>query len=196
MKARRLKNRCRLESHGNGVVVVDDPFKVLGLPRQFALNPTEIGLAQTRALAVCHPDRQVEGVAREDAVHASAQVNAATLVLMDPLKRADALIAMGDLPGRVMPLSTTQLAALMEQRDLMSVAVVSGLAHQELCEHWIQTELESTLHQLRCGFEAPEISWQGVRACVAYLRALTRLSNEWAALRADAEKGGSGCRLE
>ncbi|MCX5663596.1 MAG: hypothetical protein NTY97_02705, partial [Planctomycetota bacterium] len=133
---------------------------------------------QARALARCHPDRHPEGVERELAVMRSAQINAAATILVDPLLRAEALIAFSDPMGKAVPLAAAQLMELLEQRESMEASTKSSLAESQACEEWVRCEKQSTTNQLEILFSSTPADWVAIRAAVAYLRAIVRLSNE------------------
>lgn len=162
----------------SGVSLVDDPFDLLGFSRVFRLNSNDVVQAQARALARCHPDRHLEGVERELAMMRSAQINAAATILVDPLLRAEALIAISDPLGKAVPLAAAQLMELLEQRETMEASTKSSLAESQACKEWVRCEKQSTIDQLEILFSATPVDWNATRAAVAYLRAIIRLSNE------------------
>lgn len=73
-----------------------DPFAVLGLGRRFDLTRAEIESAYLARIALVHPD--VEG--GDDAVDLAAALNAAKRDLLDPERRAGALLALLGGPGK------------------------------------------------------------------------------------------------
>lgn len=162
----------------SGATSVDDPFDLLGFSRHYKLDPQNVVQTQARALARCHPDRHPEGVERELAVMRSAQINAAATILVDPLLRADALIAISDPTGKAVPLAAAQLMELLEQRESMEASTKSSLAESQACKEWVRCEKQSTIDQLEILFSATPVDWVATRGAVAYLRAIIRLSNE------------------
>ncbi|MSR45008.1 MAG: hypothetical protein EXS15_06625 [Phycisphaerales bacterium] len=170
---------------------MDDPFAVLGFRRQFEINPQEILMAQAAALAHCHPDRQSAGVARETAVGESARVNAAARVLLDRMSCIEALIGLGDPLGERVVLAPMQLAALMEQRECMEACATADNADALGCTEWIERERQRIIELLRTGLSSECTDWRAIRADAAYLRAVNRLSDDWARMRLDTQKGSS-----
>jgi hypothetical protein len=56
---------------------MEDPFRILGLPRQFDLTPAEVTTAHLRAVSRLHPDRATDEVQRVQMVQEAAAVGAA-----------------------------------------------------------------------------------------------------------------------
>lgn len=162
----------------SGATSVDNPFDLLGFSRHFKLDANDVVQTQARALARCHPDRHPEGVERELAMMRSAQINAAATILVDPLLRAEALIAISDPTGKAVPLAAAQLMELLEQRESMEASTKSSLAESQACKEWVRCEKQSTINQLEILFSATPVDWVATRGAVAYLRAIIRLSNE------------------
>lgn len=72
-----------------------DPFEVLGLPKEFALDLAVLEQRQRDLSRVVHPDKFAGGGAgeRRRALSRAVDVNAAVRVLRDPIRRAEALLA-------------------------------------------------------------------------------------------------------
>ncbi len=66
------------------------PFEVLGFEARFDLDPAAIDSAWLRAAAMCHPDRVGDGASGGG--RTVAAVNRARAVLIDPERRAEALV--------------------------------------------------------------------------------------------------------
>ena len=77
-----------------------DPFGVLGLERTFGLERRAVEAAARRRLALLHPDLAAgDAAAQERAEAETARVNAARAMLVDPERRANALLALLGGPG-------------------------------------------------------------------------------------------------
>ncbi len=166
----------------SGCFTVDDPFALLGFLPKFDLKLGDIANAQVRALAKFHPDRHPEGVGRELAVMQSARINAATIILMNPLLRVEALVLLGDPSGKYAPLSPAQLCELLERRESMEACATLSSVEKVECDEWLRSTNQSSLEQLRSAFSSSTVDWVRVRSLITYFRALLRLSNEWARL--------------
>jgi molecular chaperone HscB len=72
-----------------------DPFAVLGLPRRYALDPSELDRRYRELQKALHPDRHVAGSSsqRRMALLKAVEVNEAYRTLKDDLRRAEALLA-------------------------------------------------------------------------------------------------------
>lgn len=104
-----------------------DPFRILGLPRRFRLDPAAIESAYLAAIASSHPDLTQDPDA--GAIADASALNDARATLIDSEKRANLLhAALGgptaaqsrDLPdGFLMQIMTTrqQVEAAIESRD-------------------------------------------------------------------------------
>lgn len=160
---------------------MDDPFAILGLARCFAVNLQDVIKAQTTAVLRCHPDRQLDGIARELAIGKSAKINAAAATLADPLLRAEALIALEDPHGKAVPLGAQQLMELLERRE--SIEASHDLVVVQQFDQWLQGEQRDTLDRLAAVCAGPTIHWIAARSAAAYLRALMRLADDADRLR-------------
>ncbi len=80
-----------------------DPFRILGLPRAYALRRPDLEKAYLRASRLVHPDRRPDDAAA--ARRLSTLVNDAYATLRDPLRRAARLVALegGPAPASLKP---------------------------------------------------------------------------------------------
>ncbi len=92
-----------------------DPFALLGLPRTFDLDPAAIRRAHLAAVTRLHPD------AADEEPDESAELNRAKQVLMDPERRADALLRLLGGPSKeadkTLPGGGGYLMQMMQTRE-------------------------------------------------------------------------------
>ncbi len=102
-----------------------DPFDILGLAPAFDLDPAAIERAYLALAARAHPD-----TARDDpeAARRSARINEARRVLVDPERRANALLARLGGPAKEQEkgLPPGFLPRIMQTREEIEEAVASG----------------------------------------------------------------------
>ena len=105
-----------------------DPFEILGVPRQFAVDEQVLRQAFLRASAKQHPDRFVDPIEQADAVEQMSELTDAHRVLSDPELRARALLRLSglELPEDKDKLPPALLMEVMEVREEMEDAIESG----------------------------------------------------------------------
>lgn len=105
-----------------------DPFAALGLPRRYDLERKAVELAHLRKLALLHPDRIADPVAREQAGHQMAAMNEAKTILLDDERRADALLRLlgGAAKESDRSLPEGFLVEIMDLRERMESAMAGG----------------------------------------------------------------------
>lgn len=162
----------------SGVASIDDPFAVLGLARSFSIDTARLATAQVRALAKCHPDRQAQGVERETAIAQSARINGAAAILLNPITRAEAIIALEDAGGASVALSAAKLMELLEQREAIEQIDERTDRRRAELRAWIEAECCTAFNSLEEMEKSQNIDWKKARLAIAYVRALRRLSAE------------------
>jgi len=114
---------------------MSDPFDVLGVPRKFALDEAELRERYVQAAAAAHPDRHTDPVEQAEAAERASLLNEAYQTLLDPEKRANALLV--SLGGAAKEddhaLPPDLLMDMMDVRERMESAVASQDA-DELAE--------------------------------------------------------------
>jgi len=102
---------------------MDDPFRILGLPRRFDLTPAEVATAHLRAVSRLHPDRATDSVQREQFVREAAAAGAAKQRLMHETLRAEELLELlGARHFLAAPLSPAFLMETLELRESIEEA--------------------------------------------------------------------------
>lgn len=94
-----------------------DPFAALGLERRFDLDPAAVRSAYRARASGLHPDRAVDPTDRESLVRASAELAEAQRVLLDPVRRGEALIEAFGGPIAAGPPAGEFLVEMMELRE-------------------------------------------------------------------------------
>ena len=106
---------------------MEDPFRILGLPRQFDLTPAEVTTAHLRAVSRLHPDRATDEVQRVQMVQEAAAVGAAKQRVAHDLTRAEELLKLlGARSFLSAPLAPEYLMETMEWRDAIEDACSHG----------------------------------------------------------------------
>ena len=108
-----------------------DHFVVLGLPRQYDLDLAAVEGRYKDLSRKVHPDRfaKADPRARRASLQRTVQLNEAWRTLRDPVRRAEALLALGGVPvaaegeGAVPP---ALLMEILELREELGEARVSG----------------------------------------------------------------------
>ena len=153
---------------------IDDPFSVLGLPREYGIRESDIADARRRWLMELHPDRWSDPLIQEQATRRSALVNAAATRLLDPETRAEAILDLLDPGAPAMALSATQLLELLEWREAADVVRTDPTATAAMRAR-IDEARESSRGEIAAAFARPVPELRAVRAALSWLRALSRL---------------------
>jgi molecular chaperone HscB len=104
-----------------------DPFAVLGVPREFALNEAELEKKHRELSKALHPDRYVAAAPseRREALSRAVEVNEAYRVLKDDVRRAEALFGLAGIAvgEAVEPkASALFLMEVLEDREALAAA--------------------------------------------------------------------------
>lgn len=97
-----------------------DPFSILGIPPQFALDLTDVEKRVRDLSRTLHPDRYVGRPASERrmALNRAIEVNEAWRAVRDPVTRAEALLRRGGLDVNETSAPATRPEFLMEMMEL------------------------------------------------------------------------------
>ena len=106
---------------------MNDPFATLGAPRRFDLDLDALEKTHRELSRALHPDKYAQSPAgeRREALERAATVNEAWRTLRDPIKRAEALFALGGVKvGETSEpkASAAFLMDMLEQREALSDA--------------------------------------------------------------------------
>jgi molecular chaperone HscB len=119
--------------------VSDDPFEVLGLAPRYDLDASAIQRAYLARAAAVHPDL----VADDEAQGGAAVLNKAKAMLVDPERRANALLTRLGGPGKSEDKSLPAgfLMSIMETREAVEEALASkDPAQRGRWEAWAQEQ--------------------------------------------------------
>ncbi|MFN0185420.1 MAG: Fe-S protein assembly co-chaperone HscB [Aquabacterium sp.] len=135
----------------------DDDFVLLGLPRRYALDRTELDARVRQLQAQVHPDRFVtEGAAAQRvAMQWAVRVNEAAQRLRDPVRRGAYLCELAGKPIKADSNTAMPLAFLQQQMawrealdDAADAAAVDALAEQVRAhEHQALEDLRAQLDE-------------------------------------------------
>ena len=104
-----------------------DPFATLGLPRSFAVDLPAVEKTHRELSRALHPDRYVDAGAseRREALSKAVEVNEAWRTVRDPIRRAEALLALAGVPTGEEARNTASpefLMEMLEQREALAEA--------------------------------------------------------------------------
>jgi molecular chaperone HscB len=105
-----------------------DPFATLGLPRTFDVDLASAERSHRELSRALHPDRYVGSIAteRRQALSRAVEVNEAWRVVRDPVRRAEALLALRGVDvaedARGAPADPDFLMEMLERREALGEA--------------------------------------------------------------------------
>ncbi len=97
----------------------DDPFRTLGLPAEFALDPEVLDARYRELQRALHPDRHASAPPAERRMNLerAVQVNDAYRVMRDEITRAEALLKLHGISTRESNAPAALLMDILEQRE-------------------------------------------------------------------------------
>lgn len=166
-----------------------NPFVRLGIEPAFSVDLVELERSHRELSRALHPDRHAQGLPseRRRVVDEAVAVNEAWRVVRDPVRRAEALLALrGEaLEGPDAKPSPAFLMAMMERREELEAAKARGAAALELLAANVEAEFERTIGRLVAALDRGDASSGPAPRLVAELRFHRRLLEEIAALEDD-----------
>jgi len=104
-----------------------DPFATLGMPRSFDVNIAAVEKTYRELSRALHPDRYLGASAseRRAALAKAVEVNEAWRIVREPIRRAEALLALAGVAvgeGREPKADPEFLMQMLEQREALSEA--------------------------------------------------------------------------
>jgi molecular chaperone HscB len=104
-----------------------DPFETLGLPRSYVVDLAAIEKTHRELSRALHPDKFVSAGAseRRDALGRAVEVNEAWRIVRDPIRRAEALLALAGVAvneGAEPKTDPEFLMEMLEQREALAEA--------------------------------------------------------------------------
>lgn len=135
----------------------DDPFDLLRLEPRFDLDPARVERAYLAQAAACHPDTAgSDPEAAAEAARQSALLNQARSALLDPERRARALLSrLGGPPGEPNELPEGFLAEIMETRMAIEQAIAEDDQDElDRWRAWGRERRRETMDRVSALFEA------------------------------------------
>jgi curved DNA-binding protein CbpA len=134
------------------MLMVTDPFAILGLPRRAALDPAEIRDAFQKAAAASHPDAATDDADRAARTLRFQQISEAHATLTPIASRLKTLLAL-DFPNQPAP-----RAAVMDEA-LVALFTQVGSAVQ-LAAHWTRQRQAATTFLAKANLTTLEMEVQ------------------------------------
>lgn len=134
-----------------------DPFAILGVPQQFAVDEQALRQAFLKASAQQHPDRFVDPIEQAEAVEQMSELTDAHRVLRDPELRARALLRLSglELPADKDKLPPALLMEVMDVREELEDAIESNNALElDRLRVWANDQRDAYLGKLDALFRA------------------------------------------
>lgn len=133
------------------MVMIDDPFEILGVPWRFDLDESALRSRFLQASAQMHPDRFPDPIEQAEAVEQMSRLTDAYRVLSDPESRARALLRLSGMDDEADKdkLPPDLLMQVMEVREEMEAAIESGDREElDRLRVWASGQREQYLNQL------------------------------------------------
>jgi len=168
-----------------------NPFETLGIEPVFSLDLTVLEQRHRDMSRALHPDRHAASGATERrmALGRAIEVNEAFRILKDPVRRAEALLALRGVAtgeGKEPPASPALLMEVMERRE--ALAEVRQTRSQPALDRLIaevQAEAGRTLTTLGNEFASPTLNSTEVLKRIGELRYYRRFLDEAASIADD-----------
>ncbi|HXX67366.1 MAG TPA: Fe-S protein assembly co-chaperone HscB [Polyangiaceae bacterium] len=140
-----------------------DPFETLGIARTFDIDLAAVERTHRDLSRALHPDRYVAAspTERRAALGKAIEVNEAWRIVRDPLRRAEALLALNGVAvgeDREPPGDPEFLADMLEQREALAEArSARDLQAVRRLAHLVQQRLRDAEAELSRGFARGEV---------------------------------------
>jgi molecular chaperone HscB len=173
-----------------------DYFRVLGVPRTFAVDMEDLERRYKETTKILHPDRfaRADSQARRASLERSVQLNEAWRTLKDPIRRAEYLLSlhgvdMGERMGgspqepsrgqATLPVPQVLLMEVMELREALAAAQASkDLPEVEALIGKVRARLETVMDEVGKGFRASPLDLGTVTARLVTVRYYRRFLDE------------------
>ena len=165
-----------------------DPFVTLGLAQSFDVDLASVEKTHRELSRALHPDRYVGASAseRRAALERAVAVNEAWRVVRDPIRRAEALLALRGVEvgeGREPQASPEFLMEMLEQREALSEARQGrDLGAVKAMAAAIEARSRGVEGELARGFAGGDAALPGLRAKLGELRFYRRFLDEVSAI--------------
>ena len=168
-----------------------NPFEALGIEPVFSLDLAVLEQRHRDLSRALHPDRHAASGAaeRRRALGRAIEVNEAFRILKDPIRRAEALLALRGVEsgeGKDPPASPALLMEVMERREaLAEVRQTKNEAALERLRSEVRREAERTQAVLTSEFASPSANSAEILKRVGELRYYRRFLDEAASIADD-----------
>ena len=170
-----------------------DPFSLLGIEARFDIDLDDLSRRHRELSKALHPDRYAGAPAAERrmALSRAIEVNEATRALRDPIRRAEALARLRDLPVGETTEPKPSPALLMEmmeaREELAEAGAKKDVAALARLEVGMTTREGELLKRLTAAFAGGAATLDEVLPRIGELRYIRRFLDEVSALREAAE---------
>jgi molecular chaperone HscB len=171
--------------------VAVDPFEALGVEPVFSLDLAVLEQRHRDLSRALHPDRHAAAGAAERrlALGRAIEINEAFRILKDPVRRAEALLALRGVEsgeGKEPPASPALLMEVMERREALAEArQAKNEAALERLRAEVSTEADRTQAVLCREFASPSGSSAEILKRIGELRYYRRFLDEAASIADD-----------
>ena len=166
-----------------------NPFARLGVDPAFSVDLVELERVHRELSRALHPDKHAQGLPaeRRKTLEEAVAVNEAWRIVRDPLRRAEALLALRgvEAEGSAAKPSPAFLMEMMERREEIEGAKAKGAAALERLATAVQVDFERTRDRLAAALDAGDETFGPAPRLLAELRFQRRLLDEIASLEDD-----------
>jgi molecular chaperone HscB len=166
-----------------------NPFARLGVEPKFSVDLVELERVHRELSRALHPDKHAQGLPaeRRKTLEEAVAVNEAWRVVRDPLRRAEALLALRGLEveGPEAKPSPAFLMEMMERREELEAAKAKGAAALERLAAEVEVAFERTRDRLASALDEGQTGFGPAPRLLAELRFQRRLLDEIASLEDD-----------
>jgi molecular chaperone HscB len=183
-----------------GAVQPPDPradyFRVLGLPRAFAVDEADLERRYKELTKVLHPDRfaRSDPKARRASLERSVQLNEAYRAIKDPIRRAEYILLLNGIDvgesaggGRggqpvehaTLPVPQVLLMEVLELREALAEAHAAKDVHEaEALMAKVKSRLATVMDDVARGLAAPRPDYSTIAARLVNVRYYRRFLDE------------------
>lgn len=166
-----------------------NPFARLGVEPKFSVDVTELERVHRDLSRALHPDKHLQSLPseRRTTLDEAVAVNEAWRIVRDPLRRAEALLALRgvEVEGPEAKPSAAFLMEMMERREELEVAKTKGSSALERLAADVEAAFERTRDRLAAALDQDDRRFGSAPRLLAELRFQRRLLDEIACLEDD-----------
>lgn len=165
-----------------------DPFATLGLPRAYDVDLPAVEKTHRELSRALHPDRFVQAPAseRKASLEKAVAVNEAWRIVRDPIRRAEALLALAGVPVGEENKTKNDPEFLMEMLELREALAEAKSARDAARVHEMAGAIEARSADVQAslaeGFHGDPASFASLAGKVGELRFYRRFLDEVSAI--------------